>query len=305
MTGASSSDEQLSHDYRIALLALHAIAERYFFDGRLGDALHLLGNAQSLLAAPEVPLRSRLALALLNGRVLIVDHFLNRGEAAPVFAAIEGAAQLAAASDDQRGIADAASLLGQARYFVTVVAARKNNTPLNGAPGDGMYDAALADQQRALELREALGDTRGISESCFQLGVIYERWGQYERALGYYGRARALADRYNHAFEKTEPARHVAFAALREGKLDRALTLAEEALALREAAGFRLYQPLDHLLIRDVALARGDLAQAQRSGERAMELAHVLGLQQLVSSYLAQRPTPATQQAKQPSQIAQ
>ncbi|MEP7187748.1 MAG: tetratricopeptide repeat protein, partial [Roseiflexaceae bacterium] len=188
---------------------------------------------------------------------------------------------------DQQGIADALSLLGQAYYFAAIVASRKQGEPLHSAPGQGKYDQALAYQQQALELREALRDSRGISESCFQIGVVYERWQQYDRAIDYYTRAREIADQGGHAFEKTEPARHLAFHALREGNLDQALSLALQALSLREDAHFRPYLPFDHLLLKDIYLAQGDTENAQFHLLRAQALAEEMGLQTLISSMLS------------------
>lgn len=181
-------------------------------------------------------------------------------------------------------MADALSLLGQAHYFTTVVASLKSSVSPNSLQGQGKYDEALAYQQQALELREALHDTRGISESYFQIGVVYERWQQYERAMEYYTKARQIADQYNHPFEKTEPARHFAINALRQGDLDQALTLALQALELREEARFKPYQPLDHLLLRDIYLAKGDTANAQLHTQQASALAKEMGLKDLASS---------------------
>jgi tetratricopeptide (TPR) repeat protein len=211
--------------------------------------------------------------------VLVVDHFLTRGENAQlVFATILQAQQLAEAAEEQRGLADALSLLGQAHYFASVVESRRQGVPLSSTPGDGKYDQALLYQQQALKLREALQDTRGMSESYFQIGVVYERWQQYARSQEYYAKARQIADQYDYPFEKTEPARHVAFQALREGNIDQALALALQALALREAAGFRPYLPLDHQLVRDIYLAKGDTAQAQLHTQQAQALADEMGL---------------------------
>jgi hypothetical protein len=73
---------------------------------------------------------------------------------------------------------------------------------------------------------------------------------------------------------------------LREGNLEQALTLALQALALREEAQFRPYLPLDHLLIRDIYLAKGDIANAQLHTQQASALAEEMGLQTLVSFML-------------------
>jgi tetratricopeptide (TPR) repeat protein len=234
-----------------------------------------------LLEASEVKPQHRLKLLLLYGQVLIVDHLLTRGggNADLLFSNILNARQVAEASHDQQGIADALSLLGQAHYFTTVVSGAVMDNPQSGK-----YNEALAYQQQALELRQALHDTRGISESYFQIGVIHERWQQYDQAEEYYTKARHIADQYGHPFEKTEPARHFAIHALRKGDLDQALTLALQALELREEARFKPYLPLDHLLLRDIYLAKGDPANAQFHTKIASTIASEMGYPMLVSS---------------------
>ncbi len=269
----------------MAIDQLCEIASAYYFLGRLGDAQQLLRASLQLLDAREATPQQRLKLSLLYGQVLIVDHFLTRGDAEPMFSTILGAKQLAETTCDRRGIADATSLLGQAHYFAAVVESRKQGTPLTSAPGQGKYDQALAYQQQALELREALHDTRGISESLFQIGVVYERWQQHERALECYAQARQIADQHGHAFRR--PSQPAMSRFMRCGRdLEQALPPALEALALREEARFRPYQPLDHLLIYDVYLARGDTEQAQQHARRATEIAEELGHQAMVAAYL-------------------
>jgi tetratricopeptide (TPR) repeat protein len=285
MQSPDLTDAMLTAHYTTASDALAAIARAYYFFGRLSESQQLLRTALALLDTPEATPQQRLKLLLLYGQVLVVDHFLTRGtDVEPVFAVIQQVQQIADATQNRQRIADALSLLGQAHYFASVVANRAQGVPLTSTPGDGKYDQALLYQQQALALREALQDTRGMSESYFQIGVVYERWQQDARAQGYYAQARQIADAYDYAFEKTEPARHGAFQALREGDLDQALTRARQALALREAAGFRPYLPLDHLLLRDIYQAKGDTAQAQVHAQHAQTLAEELGLQWLVAS---------------------
>jgi tetratricopeptide (TPR) repeat protein len=285
MESPDVTDDILTAHYTTATDALAAIARAYYFDGRLAESQQVLRAGLALLDAPEATPQSRLKLLLLYGQVRVVDHFLTRGQGVEsVLAVIQQAHQIADATQNRQGIADALSLLGQAHYFASVVANRAQGIPLTSTPGDGKYDQALRYQQQALALREALQDTRGMSESYFQIGVVYERWQQDARAQEYYAQARQIADAYDYAFEKTEPARHCAFQALREGHLDQALARALQALALREAAGFRPYLPLDHLLLRDIYQAKGDTAQAHLHAQHAQVLAEELGLQSLVAS---------------------
>jgi tetratricopeptide (TPR) repeat protein len=292
----------LTQHYTVAIDALCEIARAYYTLGRLDDSQRLLRTTQQLLEAREATPQQHLKLLLLYGQVLVVDHFLTRGPNADLmFSTLAQAQRLAEATQDRQGLADAISLLGQAHYFASVVDFRRRGLPLTSTPGDGIYDQALAYQQHALELREALDDTRGVSESYFQIGVVYERWQQYDESQSYYTKARQIADHFDHRFEKTEPARHFAFNALREGDLDRALGLARQALALREAAQFKPYLPLDHLLLRDIYEAKGDTASAQLHERQAFALAEELGFQALVASMPNIRDALAAQQALTPS----
>lgn len=284
MQSSEAAYEEIAQRYTTAIDALYEIGRAYYMLGRSDDAQHLIRAALQLLEAREATPGQRLKLLLLHGQSLIVDYLLMRGDADLLFSTILNAKQLAETVQDQQAIADALNLLGQAHYVTTVVASLKSGASPDSLRGQGKYEEALAYQQQALELREALHDTRGISESYFQIGVVYERWQQYEQALQYYTKARQIADQYDHAFEKTEPARHFTLHALRQGNLDQALTLAQQAVSLREEAGFKPYLPLDHLLLRDIYLARGDTANAQAQTEIASAIAAELGMETLISS---------------------
>lgn len=281
MQSLESTHEDITRYYTTAIDALYEIGRAYYTLGKSGNAQDQLRTSLQLLEASEVKPQYRLKLLLLYGQVLIVDHLLTRGggNADLLFSTILNARQIAEACHAQQGIADALSLLGQAHYFTTILSGAVMDNPQSGK-----YDEALTYQQQALELREALHDTRGISESYFQIGVIYERWQQYDQAEEYYTKARHIADQYDHSFEKTEPARHFAIHALMKGNLDEALSLALQALELREAARFKPYQPLDHLLLRDIYQVKGDTANAQLHEQKASALAEEMGYPMLVSS---------------------
>lgn len=281
MQSLEATHEDITRYYTTAIDALYEIGRVYYTLGKSGNAQHLLRTSLQLLEASEVKPQYRLKLLLLYGQVLIVDHLLTRGggNADLLFSTILHARQVAEASHAQQGIADALSLLGQAHYFTSVVSGAVMDNPQSGK-----YNEALTYQQQALELYETLHDTRGMSESYFQIGVIYERWQQYDRAEEYYTKARQIAEESGHPFEKTEPARHFAIHALMKGNLDEALSLALQALELREAARFKPYQPLDHLLLRDIYQVKGDTANAQLHEQKASALAEEMGYPMLVSS---------------------
>ncbi|EFH86082.1 hypothetical protein [Ktedonobacter racemifer] len=288
MQSSVLTHEAITSSYVHASETLAEVAQAYFLLGRLKDAQHLLSTTLRLLEAREATPQPRLRLLLLYSQVLIVDHLLTRGETEPMFSIISQAQQVAEAIQDPQGRADALSLLGQAHCNATTIASLKNGVSPFVLQGQGRYDeeltTALAYQRQALQQREALNDTRGISESYFLIGLVHERWCLDEQAQDYYAGASQVAEESGHAFERTEPARHRALHALKQGKLDQALPLALQALKLREEAQFRPYQPLDHLLIRDIYLARGDTAKAQQHTEAASAIAAEMGMETLVAS---------------------
>src|SRR5215217_4938890 len=108
MQSPNLTDDMLTAHYTTAADALAGIARTYYFSGRLGESQQLLRTALALLDAPEATPQQRLKLLLLYGQVLIVDHFLTRGQdVEPVFAVIQQAQQLADATQNRQGIADA------------------------------------------------------------------------------------------------------------------------------------------------------------------------------------------------------
>jgi tetratricopeptide (TPR) repeat protein len=279
-------DDKLGRYYTTAIDALCEIAHSYFFIGRLSDALYLLSTSLHMIEAGEVVQKDRLKLLLLYGRVLNVNHLLHRGDTDLMFSTILQAKQVAEAAQDQQGLADALSLLGQARCNATTIAIVKSGGLPFGTQGQGKYEEALAYQQEALSLQETLNDTRGISESHFGIGLVYQFWQQNELAREHFIKAIQVAEQYGHVLEQAEPNRHLTIDALFKGDLDQALIHAQRALSFREAGGFRPYQPLDHLTLRDIYLKKGDTARAEFHMQQASALAEEMGLSALLSSII-------------------
>jgi tetratricopeptide (TPR) repeat protein len=264
--------------------ALYEIVHTYLYRGRLAAALRIVQATQPLLDAEEVTRRDHLKLLLLYGQVLVVDLLLGRGEPDPLFAIARQAKENADELGDQLLIADARHRLGQAHYFATITQLLKSGQPVNSAQEEGRFAEAFVYHQQALHLHEALNDTRGMSASHFEIGSIYERWGQAEQAVEHYRQASQIAEQYDYRYEKVEPVRHLALYALMQGDLDQALSYGQRALSLREEAEFKPYLPLDHLLLSNIYMARGDTASAQQHMQQATILAEEIGHPELVAS---------------------
>jgi tetratricopeptide (TPR) repeat protein len=273
MPSSILKQEEFSHRYAVAIEACCEIAQAYFYLGKMAQAQHLLRALLHLVEASEAKPQDRLKLLLLYGQILTIDHFLNETDATLLFEPLAQARQIAQNVQDQQGLSDALSLLGQAHYFVTLRARVKSGASLNSSQDQGDYQESLTYQKQAFELRETLHDSRGMSESYFYLGLVHERWQQRELAVAHYTKALEIAEQAGHLLERSEPTRHLAGIALSNGELDQALTFALQALSLREAAGFRPHLPFDHLLLSTVYQAKGDAAHALLHAQFAVSLA--------------------------------
>jgi tetratricopeptide (TPR) repeat protein len=250
-----------------------ARAEALHRAGRLDDAVALF-TAPDLTAGVTEPERLRIALA--QGKILADRVFhANRGHDEAI--AILGAARsLAARLDDERSAITALDLMGSADYYRVL------------QDGGGDYGSALEQFKIALARREALGDTRGVAESLFHVGLIHERLEQYDEALDFYRRSYTLARERGHLLEQSYAARHLGGGAQEMGDLDAALAYFRESLALRQGIGYPLLLPLAHIALGDVMLARNDVDGAASQYEQAHTLAQ--GMQSpliMVSSLLA------------------
>ena len=280
MQSSAFADEEFTAQYTIAVDALYEIARAYFFLGKSNEAQQVLRTSLQLLETSEATPHHRLKLLTLYGQVLIIEHFITGKDADSVFAVINQARQAAEEAQDQQGIADTLALLGHAHYATTL----KSSSSPNSSRDEGKYVEALAYQEQALDLREKLHDTRGISESLFLIGTVYERWQEHEQAQENYAKALQIAEQYDHQFEKAEPTRHTAAHALRQGKIDQAISLATRVVELREASGFKPYLPYDHLLLANMYMTQGDMTNAKLHARKASALATEMGRPTLVTS---------------------
>jgi tetratricopeptide (TPR) repeat protein len=271
MQSIVSTANALTQHFTTAVDELCEIARTYLFDGRLEDAKAVCRHSLHLIETNEVTSHDRLKLLLQYAWILATDRFVARSSIDLVTSVLSEAKQIAEATHDQHGLADALSLLGQAHYFDVVVNISTRNIP------PGKLDEALAYQQQAFKIRQALNDTRGISESHFWIGVIHERLQQNDIALEHYTKARQIADQYEHHYERTEPSRHLSFQALYKGDLDQALDYALQALRFREEAGFKPFLPLDHLSLSNIYLTKGDTKNALLHAQRGFALAEEIG----------------------------
>ena len=223
----------------------------------------LLDDALALLAAerPSPPIPDTLLGLLLRGSILADQVFFAYRGYDEAVAALEEARTLAEQRGDEIAAADALELLALA----------DDHRAMHDGGAD--YHQLLARFQSTLARREALGDTRGVAESLFHVGLMHERLHEGDRAAAAHERAYALAGEHGHKRERSYAARHLGFARVVTGDRDAALAYFEESLALRQEIGYTLYPPPAHVAVGDALLARGNIDGAARHYERAHALA--------------------------------
>jgi tetratricopeptide (TPR) repeat protein len=252
---------------------------------------------QALVGTPDA---DRPALLLALGEAL---H--NAGEIA------RAAERLREALDTSRSPADAhaarlalaRTILSQGRYAEMIDLVR----PLHGSdvPGEAvaalflwgtalsLEGADLAGAAERLRAAEALiakqppgGDNSSLAQVRFELGSVMAQQGDLVRAIAYYHEAMAVAD--GDAGTSAEPWRvlarnNLAYHLHLLGDLDSAERHIAEAMALAEDRGAISLQPYLFSTAGEIALARGNLGEAERLFTVGMALAERLHIPERVA----------------------
>jgi tetratricopeptide (TPR) repeat protein len=270
------STGEISERLSDALRAIEDIAGAYYYLGRLSDALSLLQSGERLLHVQEVQEFDRVDFLLHYADFLIDSYFLTNQNEKLMRTVTQQAQKEALANGDEKSIATALSATGKMLYYCNL------NT------GGNDYPEARKLMRQALALYEKLGDTHGIAQALFFIGLTYERQGEEEQARGCYRQALDIAREYDDKWVISEVTRHMS--GLNLGKdTDTSLRYALESLRLREETGFKRALPSAHLLLSSVYMARDELDQAWEQIRLARDLAEEMNLRgSLMSVLLAQ-----------------
>jgi tetratricopeptide (TPR) repeat protein len=243
-----------------SLEAVLVAAESSHRRGRFAEAKQAIAVAAAMAASAAEQARVWLA----GGTILISQTTAANEGYAEADSASGRALEAAERSGDPGLRAGAYDLAGRLHY------SRRINL------GDGDYDVPLGLFRRALELRRGAGDTRGVVESLFRIGLIHERRGEDAEAAAVYRQAMRLAGK-DHPLERSNLARHLGYHHRARGELDQALALFEQSLALRDTSGFELTRAPALASLADLHRERKDHAKALEYGRRALAEATRLG----------------------------
>jgi tetratricopeptide (TPR) repeat protein len=261
--------ESVTTYYATLIQSLCDISDAYLYEGKMDDSVNILTIGEQLAEAKEIAPRDTMKLLLQYSKVLIMNYFLANSDYDAMLSTVLRAKQTAEGAQDEQGKADAVQLLGQVYYYQS----------LNNEVHE--YEQALEYFQQALDRRVALGDERGISESLFYIGLIYQNGDtpDKEKAFDYYTRSFHIAEKHDYKLEASYASRHLASVLGERKELEQALIYALRSLALREEIGFKRYLPPSHGLVGEIYFAQHDLESALFHNRRAYELAQEMNLQ--------------------------
>ena len=132
--------------------------------------------------------------------------------------------------------------------------------------------------ESVLAVREKLGDSRGISETLFYLGLTYEQDGQPDPAFERYTKSLAIAEKEKNIILESYVRRHMAGIQEERGELDAARKNIDLEVELRRKGGFLVGVPFALRHKADFVAAHGPgKAEAVRILEEAASLAGKCG----------------------------
>jgi Tetratricopeptide repeat len=235
--------------------------------GRYGKAVDLLKSGVTALEGRPggAGLAARLlgALGLTLSQAVAYDGFPRDG----AIAMLERARRLADSTGEVSGLAAALTGIGWVHYWTAF-----DDTT-------GSWDLPRRYFEAADSIYRLLGDSVGITQGYFRLGLIHERKGRTDSMMAFYRTGEALARRRGYDLELSYLVRHLGgyFEEVTK-QYDSALVYQRESLALRERTNFRPGQVFALIAIGDLQRAAGRNQEARASYGEALHRAEQIGV---------------------------
>ena len=244
------SAELNQHAHRLTESVL-GIVRTLMYDARYADALQLLGSDFLRLIGTETSSLDAVRVQITKASVLNLESRDSGEGRDEVMAYLEEIESAVLGCSDQGVLAEYLQVKANAVMEQELIVGRT-------------YDAALDLLERAHALYEETGNLRGIAESLFRIGLVYDfRREDTERnkprAAEFYERARSAAEEIGDLRTQSDAARHLGGIEQDRGDLDAALAWYEESLSLRERLGYRGTLPGAYDAIAGIHVEMGNL----------------------------------------------
>jgi tetratricopeptide (TPR) repeat protein len=152
----------------------------------------------------------------------------------------------------------------------------------------GDYEQALGHYERALTIKEELGNRAGVAISLHNIGMIQQLRGNYEQALEYYKRALKILEELGNRTGVAGSLHQIGRIQQLRGDYEQALDYYERALKIVEELGDRARVATSLHNIGIIQQKRGDYEQALDYYERSLTIKEELGNRAGVASSLGQ-----------------
>ncbi|MEO8972689.1 MAG: tetratricopeptide repeat protein, partial [Ktedonobacteraceae bacterium] len=192
--------ESVTNHYTTLIQSLCNISEAYLYEGKMDESVNILHIGEQIAKSKEIAPRDVMKLLLQHGKVLVMNYFLTNSDYDAMLSTVLHAQQAAEDVPDEQGKADTLQLLGEVYYYQSL------NNEVH------QYERALEYFQQALDRRLVQGDERGISESLFYVGLVYQNGDKpdNQKAFDYFTRSLHIAEKHGYKLEESYAARHIA-----------------------------------------------------------------------------------------------
>jgi tetratricopeptide (TPR) repeat protein len=256
---------KIHYDFLVELVV--KITEKFLYDGRFDDALLVLDSDFIHLIENELSNENRIILRLEKAKILFNKHLFEYDNFDRLLAEMKEIEADVRVLNNKKILADYLDLYGWGLSLSLMFS-------------DSSYDDCLKYFQEALKLREEISDMRGISDSLFHIGLVYERRRDDEEkkhAYEIYRRGYKIADEGSYKLEKSHLARHLGYYFRETGNLEKALRFFKESLALRSEIGFKIWIGSACQTVASVYARMNDYRNALKYFRSATELLEKTG----------------------------
>jgi len=206
-------------------------------------------------------------LLLRRGRNVTEETRHRGGDRAPALADIEAAHREAEAAGDPEILADSIDALGLLRFTHWF----SSQDPAELAASDELFRQALA-------LREPRGDSRGLADSRFHVGLVHQMKNEPEPAERDFRASLAVAERIHDELRMSYAYRHIGYMAEIRHDLVGAEDGYRRSLELREKVGAGVLVAAGLVALAELRYGRdGDAARAWPMLVRALASAEEAG----------------------------
>ena len=139
------------------------------------------------------------------------------------------------------------------------------------------YEHALVYQIEGLKIRETLGDQSAIALSLNNIGIIYARTGESDKALDYFNRALELRRNTGAKNRIAATLSNISDVYAERGEYEQALDHQRQVLTLRREVGDRGGEAISLRSLGEILLDSGDYRQARANLDEALRIAEQTG----------------------------